>query len=372
MEAKAAIDAVFINDMASTLRWLQPQPPTSTHRIRLTKTKAYRQAVEGLSKAKEIVGDGAVKLDDDSDPPAIVVYGDTVMLRKVQNNLLLDMRPGSDGVKCDLCLDDFGKGELAKMPTCGHACCHDCFRGYCNVDRDSKYPMRCFQTDCDALLPVQLLRTRLSDSDFNVIMQQAIKAHFDRHPGSYAPCSGPNCTAYYKLDGRDGDVITCPTCFTITCTKCADEEHAGETCAEYQERITGRLEAFEEWMRAGNAKKCKNCNRVIQKIGGCDHMQCPKCEVHFCFSCMEIFPDANAVYEHMYEAHGNHGDPEALELQAEVERGHQEGERLNVADAARMWDVDGDAEPVRAVPRFVPMALPAGVLNHPFIVERRP
>ena len=43
-------------------------------------------------------------------------------------------------------------------------------------------------------------------------------------------------------------------------------------------------------------KNCPNCNIKIEKNGGCDHLECIKCQTHFCWGCLKEFND---IYDHL-------------------------------------------------------------------------
>ncbi|KAK5125770.1 hypothetical protein LTR85_012046 [Meristemomyces frigidus] len=169
---------------------------------------------------------------------------------------------------------------------------------------------------------MEMMRATMEDSSLLPIMQHAVKNHFDPHPEEYAQCPGPNCAAYYKLH-ESGDQNICPSCFAVTCVGCKVEQHFGETCRQYQERVTGQLRALEEWMLKHGAKRCKRCNTIVEKLDGCNNMQCPGCKADFCFTCMEILPTHEEVYTHLIVEHRNYGDEEALELEDQVERAYQ-------------------------------------------------
>lgn len=81
----------------------------------------------------------------------------------------------------------------------------------------------------------------------------------------------------------EGNIFTCIGCHKKSCIKHESTWHEGETCEEYDYRVSGQKErdqkAQEEASRAAVAelsKKCpgKNCAYNIQKNDGCDHMTC--------------------------------------------------------------------------------------------------
>lgn len=356
LRAKAAIGADLIHFHASAPHLRPPLPPlpdlrahhrslnpTQVHHIRPGKTTAYQRVVNGgLREAEEAAGKDAVELDASSDPPAVVVRGETDLLRKVQSVLVPEekvqhdidcMRQQDNTATCEVCWEIIQCDDMVNVSACGHVCCRDCFVNYCTVDASLKFPLRCFHVNCSKPLPLSPIVASLESAVLLDLMQQAVDDHFARHPRRYAQCPGTDCSAYYELDTGEDEHI-CLSCCTVVCIKCKIEQHFGETCQDYQYRITCQLPELELWMEASGAKRCKRCSTVMQKDVGCNNMQCLGCRAHFCFTCMEILPTHEAVYVHMHEQHGNYGDEEALELQEQVERGHYEAAEREHYEAA--------------------------------------
>ncbi|RWA03448.1 hypothetical protein EKO27_g11657, partial [Xylaria grammica] len=69
------------------------------------------------------------------------------------------------------------------------------------------------------------------------------------------------------------------------------------------------FEAFEAYKRAHRAsvKDCPKCKTTVEKIDGCNHMQCGGCHVHLCWVCLKTFEEAEDCYDHMTEEHGGIG-----------------------------------------------------------------
>jgi hypothetical protein len=53
-----------------------------------------------------------------------------------------------------------------------------------------------------------------------------------------------------------------------------------------------------------SAVECPGCAVMIEKAGGCNHICCTNCSVHFCILCGFKAPTSGPVYEHIY-ARGN-------------------------------------------------------------------
>jgi hypothetical protein len=60
-------------------------------------------------------------------------------------------------------------------------------------------------------------------------------------------------------------------------------------------------------------KECPGvgCGVATEKITGCNHIECPNCNIHWCFVCRGIFTSAE-IYRHMSIEHGGYGFGEFL------------------------------------------------------------
>lgn len=79
------------------------------------------------------------------------------------------------------------------------------------------------------------------------------------------------------------DICACHACGAKACVACDRPWHEGETCEAYRARIKGRAseeDATLEVIRA-RTKECPECQRSIEKNGGCAHMMCKFCPARF-------------------------------------------------------------------------------------------
>ncbi|KAI7284468.1 hypothetical protein KC345_g2257 [Hortaea werneckii] len=319
-DLKAEIDALFINDIASLLQYLQRLKPVSTHCIRLTKTSNYRAVIKGgLERAQELYGSDIVKFDDTGDVPAVIVVGGTPLLRQAQKALFItgESEQPNTLLGCESCWDSYEELQMVTMPSCDHKCCKDCFNGYCEAAAEADLPIKCFWPGCSEFISPKLIFSELAEMEASQIAQKAISDLFRKHPEKYAQCQGPSCQSYYTLS--DVDTYTCPRCFTINCTKCRAEQHEGETCEEYKERRSEHLEALESWMAKFGAKRCPNCATIIEKYEGtCNNMEGFQCKTHICWKCMQTFTSHGEVYAHLTAEHRTYWDNpgDAIDVQA--------------------------------------------------------
>lgn len=53
-----------------------------------------------------------------------------------------------------------------------------------------------------------------------------------------------------------------------------------------------------------NVKACPECNVLIEKSGGGNHMTCRMCKCHWCWLCRAKFDTNEECYKHLEEVHG--------------------------------------------------------------------
>ena len=317
MAAKVALDNELIHNMAGPFS-PPPKPSNQTHRIVLSKKEDFIRATDhgGIARAKALLGDNVVHLDPWSAPPAIVVKGDTATLRKAQRELNLNRKfAQSTAPTCTICWEE--AEDFVKVEECGDVACKDCFAQYCTVSRDSKFPLRCFQENCESTLQLHQIRSALGEDGFQRLASEPVEHYFKQRPDEYVKCPGPDCSSYSPTNKSEAH--SCASCFTIFCQACKAEYHYGETCKEYMERTLGHMAKLQEWIVKEGAKRCPRCEGIVQKELGCDNVKCPLCKIDFCWACLKMFESHDAVYKHQIEAHGSYFADE-LELANEMQR----------------------------------------------------
>lgn len=93
----------------------------------------------------------------------------------------------------------------------------------------------------------------------------------------YAWCS--NCNMIEDCGNRECGNFEIPNIFNFKCKLCSPTN------------------SYEQ------LKHCPNCDVLIQRIDGCNHITCV-CSIHWCFVCAKEF-EKNTIYEHMTNTHGS-------------------------------------------------------------------
>lgn len=112
-------------------------------------------------------------------------------------------------------------------------------------------------------------------------------------------CLNPECdSGQIHENGKDGPVFRCAECKTKICMFHERAWHKGETCEQFDHRVAVEKRRVEEAASIAVidkiTKKCPGkpgqpCGWNIEKVAGCDHMTCSRCEGEFCYICLAFY-----------------------------------------------------------------------------------
>jgi hypothetical protein len=304
MIVKAEIDKCIFADTTHGLQLQAGQVPRR-HVIQLNLTKQYKQATEGgIERLQKYCGEGAVVFDDNPDLPCITIETTDDKFDKAKS-ILFQEKPakGDDTGECSICAEV--DVVLLKTPGCGHTCCVECLNTYCTTDVAAQLPLRCFSAaDCSTFLPIHWLEEHLSPAAYQSLFVDVIAAQCKENPDRFVQCAGLDCSTHLAVNPKASSKVICPTCLTVNCTSCKGQYHFNETCEASQARRDPQDDTLRRYLAASGGKLCPQCATPTVKWIGCAHVECLVCRVHYCWECLEIYPDMGAVYAHMDAVHG--------------------------------------------------------------------
>ncbi|KAH0606108.1 uncharacterized protein H6S33_003769 [Morchella sextelata] len=204
--------------------------------------------------------------------------------------------------ECPVCLT--APTDAVVVPTCGHAYCGDCLSAFLDSTHSTRsFPISCIS--CRAPLPLSLIPGTLHAAAWSdYVLTHATQLRF---------CSTADCSGVLPVTA-EGEEALCGECLVEQCTRCGVASHDGMSCADW--KVASDTEAerlFGEWAAGKDVKSCagQGCGAVIEKIDGCNHVQCQRCLAHMCWVCGKLF-SSREVYVHMREVHGGIGLEEAV------------------------------------------------------------
>jgi len=212
--------------------------------------------------------------------------------------------------ECPVCLCDVEPSLLYVTEYCNHVYCRSCAENLVeNAIRNGDIPIRCCAENCNELLVMHDLRNLLG-GNLERLYDTAIRAFMLSNGDSYSSCITADCKMIYRRvsAGSDGKEFHCSECGITLCTACCTVSHPGLRCSLLRQHGKDRA-AVLQWVSEdpNNRCECPKCGVGIEKNGGCMHMECTACRIHFCWRCKEQFKSSNQCYDHLGTVHGGIG-----------------------------------------------------------------
>ncbi|CAM8888095.1 unnamed protein product [Rhodiola kirilowii] len=210
-------------------------------------------------------------------------------------------------VTCPICLCELEDGY--RLEYCGHQFCRACLVEQCEsaIRSQDSFPLRCTEKGCQALLMMTDLRSLLSIEKLDELFRSSLGAFVASSGGNYRFCPSPDCPSVYRA-ADPGDTappgFSCGACLVETCTRCHLEFHPNISCEQYKEFKEDPDSSLKQWCigKEDQVKSCPTCRRTIEKIEGCNHIEC-LCGMHLCWACLETFGSSEDCYTHLRSVH---------------------------------------------------------------------
>ncbi|PIC31138.1 hypothetical protein B9Z55_022143 [Caenorhabditis nigoni] len=223
---------------------------------------------------------------------------------------------------CIACLEKgFARTNDFYRLHCGHSFCRACLRSCISSKINSgELKIKCPWQSCEMFIsPTNLMDIVLGDDrrvkdvdaeKLRILVQKTRDAIVEADRGrEVKTCSTADCIGIYSKEKGDvRDLKECITCGKPYCRWCLSGSHENQSCVDAK-RIQNSERSLEAFIResGGRVKPCptRDCGSIIEKSDGCNHMICPKCEIHFCWICLFTAEEQGPIYAHMQEVHNS-------------------------------------------------------------------
>ncbi|CAN4126750.1 unnamed protein product [Withania somnifera] len=221
-----------------------------------------------------------------------------------QSSPIQTMRDEDD---CPICLCELE--DPYRLEACSHIFCRSCLLEQCESAIKSRegFPMCCMRQGCGEPILLVDLKSLLSIEKLEELFRASLGAFVAANGGTYRFCPSPDCPSVYRIADSDmvGAPFVCGACHVETCTSCHLEYHPYLSCETYQMFKNNPDSSLEEWSKGkDNVKKCPVCSFTIEKVDGCNHIEC-RCGKHVCWVCFLFFDSSDNCYDHLRSAHGS-------------------------------------------------------------------
>jgi len=265
----------------------------------------------GLDLLKNVVGDKILSLNITSTPKKLVVAGSDeeyceVLALLETSRISFAVMEAKSRDDCSVCFTPPDSDPVVLR--CGHSYCKDCFEGLCknaSTARDLSVACAGAEDKCRATIALDEIQAHVDSSTLEDLLESSFSTYITRRPNEFHYCPTPECGYIYRPAKASTHSLShmCPKCLQRICRSC-HANHDGQSCGTYRAN-----QAFDVYKRENqtNVKDCPKCQTTVEKIDGCNHMQCGGCKVHLCWVCLLTFEESPECYRHMTEAHGGIG-----------------------------------------------------------------
>lgn len=204
---------------------------------------------------------------------------------------------------CPICYSD--QYNTIDLP-CGDQICVTCFRltleFYIENGMVSHSKRVC--PICKETIKLKIIKKVLTNEQVDRIKHLLKRKEADKKvaEGSAVYCPLPDCLGY-ALIVPNCEVLACCRCTVSICSQCHKMYHPTLSCEEYGEEVGD--DEFENLMHNRMWKPCPYCTTVVEKMEGCNHMECYSnvCEGinGFCYLCGKGLSHLEDQYQHFGE-----------------------------------------------------------------------
>jgi hypothetical protein len=224
-------------------------------------------------------------------------------------------------------LEDKSGKNCLQFEKCYHFACLSCLNNHANeylLNIQYNKQMNCYECDSSLFLS-ELRRIFSNDKLLWKYQQRLLEQTVDM---VWCPRCHHSiiCLPSESTSGNHPSFVECNYCQFIFCRRCQENWHPQIECPkakilqavrenqnenENQTQLT-KVEMQNILLEIENiqvieqcTKPCPSCNVRIEKNGGCQHMNCRECQVHFCWTC--------GWYARAYGPHTCQQKPEKLQ-----------------------------------------------------------
>jgi ariadne-1 len=201
-----------------------------------------------------------------------------------------DAVPGDEIVaSCGICTEEKPVAEMAS-PGCAHRYCGECWRRYVAAALDDGggrcLALRCPDASCSRAVLRGMVERFATGAGRDAYARAVARAYVAARHLWFKPCTAAGCGCVIELSRDNVDSDLACRCGNAFCWRCGGEPHWPAGCAAAARWPRDADEASAGWMLL-HTKPCPLCRRSIERIGGCDNMQCAKpCGHRFCWTCL--------------------------------------------------------------------------------------
>ena len=181
--------------------------------------------------------------------------------------------------ECPTCNEFFISTDKNTL-ICGHSFCDECWYDFLSIKiKENKLTLiKCLDYECPIKPSDNFIINLLNSDDKLIERYKKFKLELDiiNDPNKKL-CPFPNCNSF--LEKKDNNNYVKCLNNHIFCFLCLDKPHGNSPCKKLIN------DSLNEYAKINFIKKCPNCNIITEKITGCNHITCTKCNYQWCWLC---------------------------------------------------------------------------------------
>ena len=290
------------NPIVNTLIDLGFDPTYSKRLFIYFHPENIEEAIEYLSKENEFIQHTFVQ-DRNFETSLCYVCGQEKNIH-INNNIQLNNNNEEDNknisdlelksnenegqnIECSSCEELFIETKENKLEKCGHSFCNDCWFNYFSVKiNENKIGLiKCIEYECEEKPDDDFVINLIKSDQILVEKYKKFKYEFEINQNKKF-CPFPNCNSFLELKDINNKEVKCSNNHTF-CFICLEKPHGNSPCKENLLKSS-----MAEYSKNNLIKRCPKCSTITEKVVGCNHITCTKCNYEWCWLCNgEIDPE---------------------------------------------------------------------------------
>jgi len=205
---------------------------------------------------------------------------------------LKDSNESIKKTNCPACEEDFIPNEKNTLKNCGHSFCDECWYDFLSIKiKENKLAfIKCMDYECSEKPDDDFIINLLNSNQELIDKYKRFKLELEIiNDPNRKFCPFPNCNSFLELKDKNNKEVKCSNNH-IFCFLCLNAPHGNLPCNNEIDK------SMVEYEKKNFVKKCPKCDIITEKIPGCNHITCAKCNYQWCWLC-------NGEYDpyHFYE-----------------------------------------------------------------------
>ena len=194
---------------------------------------------------------------------------------------------------CQICYSTEEDEATLIALKCKHYFCTDCWEYY--LTEKSEELLTCLQSSCPSkgcnlIVPERMFYKYISSTKYINLYTKAVLKNYTENNKFMKICPGKLCSNIINSDNSYSRKEAKCSCGESFCFNCSNPSHRPCSCELYkkwEKKNNSDLES-NKWIQA-NTKTCPHCKRSVEKMSGCNYINCVKttggCGKAFCYIC---------------------------------------------------------------------------------------